>query len=212
MFFSCSGSFFLRNLIRSAVRSGSLCGITLNISISTGLICLDCSGVTTENSAICVLSSIRYGDSVVLVTLTAILFSIIVYNELDMSKFAVCANLSSAVTVPVVFHSDGWSTRSVVLLVVPDGIIKASSVITGRGFAVVSLEAVLPCIVKCGKCMRPCIVLMSTLLFLKKCSLIIGAVNFFLTTKCSAKISSLIPSISETGANGFSIWPLATYI
>ena len=35
--------------------------------------CLDCSGVTTENSAICVCFLIRYGDSVVLVTLTAIL-------------------------------------------------------------------------------------------------------------------------------------------
>ena len=36
--------------------------------------CLDCSGVTTENSAICVCFLMRYGDSVVLVTLIAILF------------------------------------------------------------------------------------------------------------------------------------------
>ena len=61
--------------------AGSSCGIILRIAISTGLMCLDCSGVTTENSAICVCFLIRYGDSFVLVTLTAILLSIIVNIE-----------------------------------------------------------------------------------------------------------------------------------
>ena len=68
----CSGLFVLRSSFRKAVRSGSPCGIILRITISTGLMCLDCSGVTTENSAICVCFLIRYGDSVALVTLTAI--------------------------------------------------------------------------------------------------------------------------------------------
>ena len=54
------------------MRSGSPCGIILRIAISTGLMCLDCCGVTTENSAKCVCFLMRYGDSVVLVSLTAI--------------------------------------------------------------------------------------------------------------------------------------------
>ena len=84
--------------------SGSPCGIILRIAISTGLLCLDCSGVTTENSAICVCFLIRYGDSVVLVILTAILLSIIVDIEWEISRLAVSVNFSSGVTVPVVFH------------------------------------------------------------------------------------------------------------
>ena len=52
---SCySGLFVLRSSFRYAVRSRSPCGILLRIAISTGLMCLDCSGVTTENSAMCV--------------------------------------------------------------------------------------------------------------------------------------------------------------
>ena len=69
--------------------------------------CLDCSGVTTENSEICVCFSIRYGVSVVLVTLTAILLSIIVDIEWEISRLAVSVNFSSGVTVPVVFHFEG---------------------------------------------------------------------------------------------------------
>ena len=36
------------------MRSGSPSGIILRIAVSSGLINLDCSGVTAENSAICV--------------------------------------------------------------------------------------------------------------------------------------------------------------
>ena len=90
--------------------------IILGIAISTGLMCLDCSGVTTENSAVCVCSLMRYGDSVVLVTLTAILLSIIVDIEWEISKLAVSVNFSNAVTVPVVFHFDGWSMKAVLFL------------------------------------------------------------------------------------------------
>ena len=45
---------------------------------STGLIYSDCSGVTTENSVICVFFLNRYGDSVIFVTLTATFLSIFV--------------------------------------------------------------------------------------------------------------------------------------
>ena len=60
-----------------------------------------------ENCEICLLILIRYGDSVVLVTLTAILLSIIVDFEWKISKLAVSLNFSYGVTVPVVFHFDG---------------------------------------------------------------------------------------------------------
>ena len=73
--------------------------------------CLDCSGVTTENSAICVFFLIKYGDCVVLVTLTAFFLSIIVEIEWEISKIDVSVNFSSGVTVPVVLHFDGYQRR-----------------------------------------------------------------------------------------------------
>ena len=50
----------------------------------------------------------------------------------------------------------------------------------------------LTCIVKRGKCLRPCVVSMTTLLFLIKCNPNIGPFSFFITTKCSANELSLI--------------------
>ena len=155
---------------------------------------------------------IRYGDSVVLVTLTAILLSLIVDIEWEISKLAVSVNLSNGVTVPVVFHFDEWSIKAVTVFVAAGGMVRASSMMTGCGLVGVSLEAVLTCIVKCGKCMSPCVVSMTTLLFLIKCNPIIGPVNFFITTKCSAKILSPISNFSVAVDNGFSNWPLATCI
>ena len=93
----------------------------------------------------------RYGYSVVLVTLTAILLSIIVDIEWEISRLAASVNFSSRVTVPVVFHFDGWSIKAVIVFVVVGGIVRASSVMTGCGFVIFPLEAVLFCIVKCGK-------------------------------------------------------------
>ena len=166
---SCwSGLFVLRSSFRYAVRSGSPCGIILSIATSTGLMCLDCSGVTTENSAICVCFLMKYGDSVVLVTLTAILLSNIVEIEWELGRPVVSVNFSNGVTVPVVFHFDGWSMKDVTVFVVVGGMVRASSVMTGCGLVVVSLEPVLTCIVKWGKCMRLCVVSMTTLLFLIK--------------------------------------------
>ena len=66
--------------------------------------CLDCFGVTLENFAICVCFLITNGDSVVLVTLTAVLLSIIVDIEWEFTKLAVFVNFSNDVTVRVVFH------------------------------------------------------------------------------------------------------------
>ena len=172
--------------------------------------CLDCSGVTTEKSAICVCFSMRYGDSVVLVTPTAILLSIVGDIEWEISRLAVSVNFSNGVTVPVVFHFDGWSMKAVIVSVVVGGMVRASSVMTGCGLLVVSIEVVLTCIVKWGKCMKPYVVSMTTLLFLTKCNPIICHVNFFLTTKCSTKVLSPIPNFSVAVDNGFSNWPLAT--
>ena len=174
--------------------------------------CLDCSGVTTENSAICVCFLMWYGDSVVLVILTAILLSIIVEIEWEISRLAVSVNFSSGVTVPVVFHFDGWSMKALIVFVVVGGMLRASSVMTDCGLVVVSLEVVLTCIVKWGKCLSPCVVSMTTLLFLLKCNPIIGPVNFFITTKCSAKELSPISNFSVVVDNGLSNWPLATFI
>ena len=78
-----------------------------------------------------------------LVTLTAIRLSIIVDIELEISKFAVSVNFSNGVTVPVVFHFDGWSMKAVIVFVVVGGMVRASSVMIGCGLVVVSLEAVL---------------------------------------------------------------------
>ena len=174
--------------------------------------CLDCSGVTTENSAIFVCFLMRYGDSVLLVTLTAILLSSIVDIEWKISRLAVSVNFSNGVTVPVVFHFDGWSMKAVIVFVVAGGMVRASSVMTGCGLVVVSLEVVLTCIDKWGKCMSPFVVSMTTLLFLIKCNPINGPVIFFLTTKCSANELSPMSNFSVAVANGFSNWPLATYI
>ena len=174
--------------------------------------CLDCSGVTTEISAICVCFLIRYGDSVVLVTLTDILLSIIVDIEWEINKLTVSVNFSNGTPVPVVFHFDVWSTKAVIVFVVVGGMVRASSVMAGCGFVVVSLEAVLICGVKCGKFRRPSVVSMTTLLFLIKCNPITGPVNFFIMTKCSAKVLSPISNLSVVVDNGFSNWPLATRI
>ena len=154
----------------------------------------------------------RYGDSVVLVTLTAIRLSIMVDIEWEISKFAVSVNFSSGVTVLVVFHFDGWSMKAVIVFIVVGGIVRASSVMTGCGLVVVSLEVGLTCIVKLGKCMRPCVVSVTTLLFLIKCNSFIGPVSFFITTKCSAEELSPISNFSVAVDNGFSNWPLATCI
>ena len=53
---------------------------------------------------------------------------------------------------------------------------------------------------------------MTTLFFLIKCNPIIGPVNFFITTKCSANELSPISNFSVAVNKGFSNWPLATCI
>ena len=65
--------------------------------MSTGLMYLEFSGVTTENSEICVFLLITYGDSVVLVTLTATFVSHIVDMEWRISRLAVSVNFSNCI-------------------------------------------------------------------------------------------------------------------
>ena len=71
------------------------------------------------------------------------LLSIIVDIEWEISRLAVSVNFSNGVTVPVVFHFDGWSMKAVIIFVVVGGIVRASSVMTRCGLMIVSLEAVL---------------------------------------------------------------------
>ena len=52
--FCWSGLFILSNSVKLVVIFGSPSGIILRITVSSGFMNLDCSGVTTENSAICV--------------------------------------------------------------------------------------------------------------------------------------------------------------
>ena len=67
----------------------------------------------------------------------------------------------------------------------------------------------LTCIVKCGKSKRPCVLSMNTLLFLIKCNPMIGPVNFFITTKCSANMLSPLSNLVVVVTNGFYNWPFA---
>ena len=199
------GVLVLRNSFMLAVTLNLSCGIIRrkHTAISTGLMYLDCSGVTTENSAICVFFLIRYGDSVLLVCLTETLLSNTVDIEWEISRLAVSVNFSTGVTVPVVFHYEGWLTEAVIVFAVLGGIVKASSVRAVWGLAVVSLERVLTCIFKCGNCMRPCVVSMTTLLFLINCNPMIGPVNFFITTKRWKNVLSPISNVGVVVANGF---------
>ena len=59
----------------------------------------------------------------VLVTLTAIFLSIFVDIEWDIMRLADSVNFSTGVTVPVLFHSDMWSTKAVIVFVVICGIV-----------------------------------------------------------------------------------------
>ena len=59
---------------------------------------------------------------------------------------------------------------------------------------------------------KVCVVSMTALLFLIKCNPVIGPVNFFNTTKCSANVLSPISNLGVVVANAFSNWPLATCI
>ena len=101
---------------------------------------------------------------------------------------------------------------TVIVFVVVGGIIRTSSVMTGCDFVVVSLEGVLTCIVKFGKNLRPCVVAMTTILFLIICNPNNGPVNYLITTKCSAKMLSPISYLSVAVANDFSNFRLATFI
>ena len=72
-----------------------------------------------------------------LVTLTAILLSIIVDVEWDIMRLADSVNFYTGVTVPVVFHSDTWSTNAVIVFVVICGVVILSLMRTAWGLALV---------------------------------------------------------------------------
>ena len=142
----------------------------------------------------------------------SIFLSNIVDIEWDIRRLAVSVNFSTGVMVPVVFHSDTWSTNAVIVFVVICGIVILSWIRTAWGLVFVWFNVLLTCIVKCGKCFRPCVVSITTLLCLMKCKPIIGPVRLPITTKCSAKVWSSMSKLSVAVAVGFSNWPFATWI
>ena len=87
---------------------------------------LDYSGVTTKNSAVSTFFLIKYGDSVVLLILTAVFLSVIIDIEWDISRLAAFVNFLTGVTVPVVCHSDGWSRKAAIVFVVIGGTVVLS--------------------------------------------------------------------------------------
>ena len=72
-------------------------------------------------------------------------------------------NLSFGTKIIIVFHFDWWSTQAVLVFVVIDDIVRVSSVRKNWGLAHVSFAALLICIVKWWRKMRPCVVSMTTL-------------------------------------------------
>ena len=82
--------------------------------------------MTTEKSAFCVFFLIKYGDTFVLVILTAVLLSMIVEIEGDFGRVAAFVNYPTGVTVTVVCHSDGWSTNAVIVFVINGGTVVLS--------------------------------------------------------------------------------------
>ena len=173
---------------------------------------VDCSGVTTENSAIWVFLLNIYGDSVLLVILTAVFLSIIVEIEWDNSRFAASVSFPTGIIVLVVCHSDGWSTNAVIVFVVFGGTVVLSWTRTAWGLALVPVAAVLACFIMCGKWMRPCVSSMTTLLCLMKCNPLMGRVKFLIRTKCSARVLSLLLNLSVAVDIGFLNWPFASWI
>ena len=171
---------------------------------------MDCSGVTTENSAICVcflgivFSCFGYSDC----------YSFVKYcrhwvgNQqtccfrklLQMCHCARCVPFWRMVNESCdCLYCRQWYRQSIV----SDHWLRFCGCFMWDRFYV---------IVKCGKRMRPCVVSRTTLLFLIKCNLIIGPVNFLITTKCSTNLLSPVSNLSVAVANGFSNWPLATCI
>ena len=78
---------------------------------------------------------IKLVDSVVLVSLPATFFSLFVDIDWEFSSIAVSVSFSNGITIPVLFHSDGSSTKAVIVLVAIVGILRALSVRTTWGLS-----------------------------------------------------------------------------
>ena len=70
-----------------------------------------------------------------LVTLNAIFLSITVDIEWKIIRLEASVNFSTGGTVPVVFHSNKWSTNAVIVFVVICVIVMLSCMRTGWGLA-----------------------------------------------------------------------------
>ena len=99
--------------------------------------------------------------------------------------------------------------KAVIVFVVVGALVRASSVMTGCGLVVVSLQTVLTCMVKWGKCMRPCVVVPHCCSSKNATQLLALLVS---SLRQSAKELSPISNFSVAVDIGFSNWPLATCI
>ena len=153
--------------------------------------------MTTEDSTICVFFS-SWLDK--LITLYWLLWLL-----LSCHLLLILSGISADLRVPYtsLMLSEQWSTKVVIIFVVLGGILKASSLRIGCAVVNVSVEAFSTSDIRCGKCMRPCVVSMTTLLFHIKCKPMIGPVNFFITTNWLANVLSLISKISVAIVNDF---------
>ena len=125
-----------------------------------------------------------------LVTLNAIFLSFSIEIERDYQTRAASVNFSTGVTVPVIFPSYNRSTNDLTGFAAIGGTVILSWTRRTWGLALVPLDVLLICSVRCGRGMKPCVVSMTTLLCLMNCNPIIGPVKLFTTTNCSAKIWS----------------------
>ena len=202
-FFQSDLLIHLRSQIRIAFRN------QFEGFVSTGLTNLVRIEVKTAKSATGVVLFVVLDDTVVLVILTATLLETRADIEWEIIRLAVSVSLSTDVTVLVVFRSDGWSMKTVLvfvifvcyLFVICRRSLKLSSLKTIWGCASTSLLELLTCIVEWGKCMKSSVVPLPTVLCWMKYNPVIGHVNCFITTKYQAETYSPIQ-----------IWSLAVFV
>ena len=152
-----------------------------------------------------------WGDSVVLITLTATFLSNNADIQWDISRLAALVIFSSGVILPVVFYCEEWSKKAVIVFNVTGGIVMASPTRTFWRLALVSLSPPYLHVQK-TKINEANVMSMTILLCLMKCKGIIYPVWFFYTIKCSATLKSPITNLSVAVVNGFWNVPITPWI
>ena len=120
----CFGLFVSMSSFRYVVRSGSPLRFIWRTAASSGLMNLDCSGVTTEILASSVFTV--KDDSAVFVFLTATFLLIFVEIEYDTCRIALWVYFCTGFTVHVVFLSTGRFKEAIMVFVPIERILKLS--------------------------------------------------------------------------------------